>query len=81
MSKDYSTRMKEKLIQLKQNWMAIIEYKRKFNAQIIYFPSLGELDKVCIFVNGLDYHITFMVKAYNPKTISKAYRVAIHFET
>ncbi len=36
---------------------------------------------MCIFVNGLDDHIKFMVKAYNPKTLSEAYRVAINFET
>ncbi len=61
--------------------MAIIEYKQKFNAQIIYFLSLGELDKVCIFMNGLDDHIKFMVKAYNPKTPFEDYRVTINFET
>jgi len=75
MLKDYSTRMKEELIQLKQNWMAIIDYKWKFNAQIIYFLSIGELDRVWIFVNRLDDHIKFMVKAYNPKTLSKAYKL------
>jgi hypothetical protein len=53
--------------------MAIVEYKWKFDVQIIYFSSLRELDKVCIFVNGLDNHIKFMVKAYNPKILSKAY--------
>ncbi len=36
---------------------------------------------MCIFVNGLDDHIKFMVKTYNPKTLSKAYKVAINFET
>jgi hypothetical protein len=61
--------------------MAIIEYKQKFNGQIIYFLSLGELDRVWIFVNGLDDHIKFMVKAYNPKTLFEAYRVAINFES
>jgi hypothetical protein len=61
--------------------MAITEYKWMFNAQIIYFPSVGELDRVCIFVNGLGYHIKFMVKTYNSKTIFKAYRVTINFET
>jgi hypothetical protein len=54
--------------------MAIMEYKQKFDVHIILFFFLGELDKVCIFVNGLDNHIKFMVKAYNPKTLSKAYR-------
>ncbi len=29
---------------------------------------------MCIFVNGLNNHIKFMVKAYNPKTFSKAYK-------
>ncbi len=29
----------------------------------------------------LDVHIKFMVKAYNPKTIYEAYRLAIYFET
>jgi len=53
--------------------MAITKYKQKFDAHIIYFSSLGELDKVGIFVNGLDNHIKFMVKAYNPKTLYKAY--------
>jgi len=50
-----------------------MEYKQKLDAQIIYFSSLGEFDKVCIFV-GLNNHIKFMVKAYNPKTFSKAYK-------
>jgi len=81
MLKDYSTHMKEELIQLNQNWMAITEYKWKFNIQIIYFLSLWELNKVCIFVNGMDDHIKFMVKAYNPKTFFEPYNVAINFET
>jgi hypothetical protein len=51
----------------------ITKYKQKFEGHIIYFPSLGELDKVSIFVNGLDNHIKFMVKAYSPKTLYKAY--------
>jgi len=46
---DYSTHMNEELIQLKQNQMVIVEYKRKFDTHIIYFFSLGELDRVCIF--------------------------------
>jgi hypothetical protein len=29
---------------------------------------------MCIFVNGLDNHIKFMVKAYNPKTLFKVYK-------
>jgi len=74
MLEDYFAHMKEELIQLKQNWMAIVEYKWKFDVHIIYFFSLGELDRVCIFVNGLNNHIKFMVKASNPKTLSKAYR-------
>jgi hypothetical protein len=72
MSKDYFAHMKEELIQLKQNWVAIVEYKRKFDAHIVYFSSLGELDKVYIFVNGLDNHIKFMVKAYSPKSLYEA---------
>jgi hypothetical protein len=31
-------------------------------------------------MNGLDDHIKFMVKDYNPKTLSKAYKLAIKFE-
>lgn len=61
--------------------MAITKYKWKFNTQIIYFLFLGEWDKVCIFVNGLDDHIKFIIKAYNPKTLSEAYKVAINFES
>jgi len=37
MLKGYSNHMKEELIKLKQSWMAITEYKWKFNIQIIYF--------------------------------------------
>jgi hypothetical protein len=32
-------------------------------------------------MNGLDDHIKFMVKAYNPKILFKAYKLAINFET
>jgi hypothetical protein len=61
--------------------MAIMEYKQKFDAHIIYFSSLGKFDRMCIFMNGLDDHIKFTVKAYSPKTIFRAYRLAINFET
>jgi hypothetical protein len=71
---DYYAHMKEELIQLKQNWMVIMEYEQKFDTHIIFFVSLGELDRVCIFVNGLDNHIKFMVKAYSPKIFFKAYK-------
>lgn len=54
--------------------MVIMEYKWKFDTHIIYFFSLWELDRVCIFVNGLDNHIRFMVKAYSFKIPFKAYR-------
>jgi len=30
---------------------------------------------VCIFMNGLDDHIKFMVKAYSPKTFFEAYKL------
>ncbi len=29
---------------------------------------------MCIFINGLDNHIKFMVKAYGPKIFLKTYR-------
>ncbi len=32
-------------------------------------------------MNGLYDHIKFMVKAYGPKTLFEAYRLAINFET
>jgi len=54
--------------------MVIVEYKRKFDTHIILFFSLWELDRVCIFVNGLDNHIKFMLKTYSPKIPFKAYK-------
>jgi hypothetical protein len=68
---DYSTHINEELIQLKQNQMVIVEYKRKFDTHIIYFFSLRKLDRVCIFVNGLDFHIKFMLRPIVPRFFFK----------
>jgi len=70
MLKDYFVHMKKELIQLKQNWLAIREYNQNFDMHIIYFSSLRELNGMCIFINWLDDHIKFIVKAYSPKNFS-----------
>jgi hypothetical protein len=67
---DYSTKIKEELLQLQQDCGPILKYKHKFDEHIINFSSLVKFDYVCIFVKGLhDQYIKYMVKAYNPKTI------------
>lgn len=80
MLKDYFVYIKEDLIQLKQNWLAIREYKQNFDTHIIYFFSLGELNRMWIFINWLDDQIKFILKAYSFNNFSEAYKLAINFE-
>ncbi len=80
MLKDYFIRMKEELVQLCQERMTVTKYKCWFDVHIFYFFPLVELDCIFVFMNGLDDHIKYMVKTYNPKIVLEAYRLAINFE-
>jgi hypothetical protein len=44
--------------------MIITKYKDCFDEHILYFFYLAKLDRVCVFVNGLNDHIKYIVKAY-----------------
>ncbi len=59
-------------IKAKSNGHSGIQMEVWHAHHFIFF--LHELDKVCIFVNGLDNHIKFMVNAYSPKIPYKTYR-------
>ncbi len=80
MLKDYFIKMKEELVKLCQEWMTLTKYKCWFDVHIFYFFPLVELDSIFIFMNGLDDHIKYMVKIYNPKIMLEAYGSAINFE-
>jgi hypothetical protein len=73
MLKDYFIRMKEELVQLCQEQMTVTKYKCWFNVHIFYFFPLVELDCIFVFMNGLDDHIKYTVKTYNPKIVLEAY--------
>jgi hypothetical protein len=44
--------------------MIVAKYKHWFDEHILYFSSMAKLDHVCVFVNGLNDHIKYMVKSY-----------------
>ena len=72
--------MKERLKDLRQGVLSIREYKDRFDELVEYFPHLSDKDKQIFFVTGLQNSIKYVVKAWKPHTLGKAYSMALTFE-
>jgi hypothetical protein len=68
------------LYDLKHENLSFIQFKSKFDKQIVYFLNWGENDKIEFFVCNLKDSIKFKVSAHSPQTLNEAYDLAMIFE-
>ena len=71
--------MKERLNNLRQGILSILEYKDRFDELIKYFLDLSNKNKQIFFATELQNSIKYDVKALKPYMLGKTYSMALMF--